>query len=125
MLANRTHRFLIPLFLLLFLLGCATGQTPSQPQAQPQTSKAQALQILNLDKQIYDTTFKTLALVDSQGKLPAKVKAEAIRLGNLYLKAHNLAVQALLADSPYDLATVRTALDLFLDAVDAYTTGVQ
>jgi PBP1b-binding outer membrane lipoprotein LpoB len=121
MLANRTHRFLIPLFLLLFLLGCATGQTPSQTPS----PKAQALQALNLDKQIYDTTFKTLALVDSQGKLPAKVKAEAIRLGNLYMKAHNLAVQAVLADSPYNLATVRAALDLFLDAVDAYTTGVQ
>jgi len=52
------------------------------------------------------------------------VKTEAIRLGNLYMKAHNLAVQAVLADSPYNLATVRAALDLFLDAVDAYV-GVQ
>ena len=127
MLANRTHRFLIPLFLLLFLLaGCGGNQTaPSSTPSTPQTSKTQALQILNLDKQIYDTTFRTLALVDSQGKLPPKVKAEAIRLGNLYMKAHNLAVQAVLADSPYNLATVRAALDLFLDAVDAYTTGVQ
>jgi hypothetical protein len=124
MLANRTHRFLI-LFLLLFLLGCATGQIPSQPQGQPLITKAQALEVLKVDKQIYDSTFKTLALLDSQGKLPAKVKAEAIRLGNLYLQAHNLAAQACLADSPYNLATVRAALDLFLDAVGSYTTGVQ
>jgi len=115
----RTKR-LIPLLLLLALVA-ACASTPTS-QSSP---KSQALQALNLDKQIYDTTFKTLALVDSQGKLPAKVKLEAIRLGNLYLQAHNVAVQALLGDSPYNLATVRAALDLFLDAVDAYTTGVQ
>jgi hypothetical protein len=118
----RTKRSLIPLLLLLALVAACASAPTSQPAQSP---KAQALQALNLDKQIYDTTFKALALVDSQGKLPAKVKAEAIRLGNLYMKAHNAAVQALLADSPYSLATVRAALDLFLDAVDAYTTGVQ
>jgi hypothetical protein len=118
----RTKRSLIPLLLLLALVAaCATSPSTQAPLS----PKAQALQALNLDKQVYDSTFKTLALVDSQGKLPAKVKAEAIRLGNLYMKAHNLAVQACLADSPYNLATVRAALDLFLDAVDAYTTGVQ
>jgi len=120
MLVNRTHRFLIPLLVLLFLLGCAAGQTPSQPQS----SKALALKALNMDKQVYDSTFKTLALVDQQGKLPAKVKAEAIRLGNLYLSAHNAAVQALLTDQTVNLATVRAALDLFLEAVVHYTAGV-
>jgi len=111
---NRTRQMAI-LLLLLFLAGCAATQTH-----QPESPKALALKTLNLDKQIYDSTFKTLALLDSQGKLPAEVKAKAIRLGNLYMKAHNLAVQALLSDGTADLATVRRALDLFLNVATPY-----
>jgi len=121
MLANRTHRFL-PLLLLFLVMSCAGPQTPSQSQAPP-SPKAQALQVLNMDKQIYDSTFKALAALDRQGKLPAEVKAKAIRLGNLYMKAHNLAVQALLSDGAANLATVRAALDLFLDVATPYTVG--
>jgi hypothetical protein len=117
-------RFPLILFLTLVLVASCASVPKTSTQTTP-SPKATALKTLEVDKQIYDTTFKTLALLDSQGKLPAKVKAEAIRLGNLYLKAHNVAVQALLGDSPYNLATVRAALDLFLDAVAAYTTGVQ
>jgi hypothetical protein len=112
------------LFLVLFLilaLGCSGGQLT--PSTQPQSLKAQALQVLNVDKQIYDSTFKSLAALDSQGKLPAKVKAESIRLGNLYMKAHNLAVQVLLADGTANLATVRAALDLFLNVASPYAVG--
>jgi hypothetical protein len=117
-----TKRSLILLLLLLALVAACVSTPISQPAQSP---KAQALQVLTLDKQLYDTTFKTLAIVDSQGGLPAKVKVEAIRLGNLYLKAHNAAVQSLLSDSPYNLSTVREALDIFLDAVMVYTVGVQ
>lgn len=111
---NRTHLILL---LLLFLAGCA-GQTPIP--SQPESPKALALKTLNMDKQIYDSTFKTLAALDSQGKLPTEVKAKAIQLGNLYMKAHNLAVQALLSDGTADLATVRRALDLFLNVATPY-----
>jgi hypothetical protein len=123
---HRSHRVLLPLLLLLVLVAaCASPpQAPPTSQASP-SPKAQALQALNLDKQIYDSTFQTLALLDRQGKLPAAAKAKAIRLGNLYMQAHNAAVQALLADGTANLATVRAALDLFLDAATPYLLGVE
>lgn len=109
------------LLLLALMLVASCASTPTSPSQSP---KATTLKALEVDKQVYDTTFKTLALLDSRGKLPAKAKAEAIRLGNLYLKAHNQAVQELLAGSPCDLATVKRALDLFLDLAVEYTAGV-
>ena len=114
---NRKPHLALLLLLLVFLAGGAAGQISSPSQESPKTL---ALKTLNMDKQIYDSTFKALALLDSQGKLPAKIKSEAIRLGNLYMKAHNLAVQALLADGTANLATVRAALDLFLDVATPY-----
>lgn len=109
---------------LALLLGCGGNPTPppvSQPAAA--ASSATAYKILMTDKQLYDTTFKTLAALDQQGKLPAAAKEKAIRLGNLYLLAHNQAVQSLSADKTPDLNAVSTALDAFLTVAAPYIRG--
>jgi hypothetical protein len=117
----------LALFLFIVIaLGCAGGQS-LPPGSQPQTDspKTQAYKILMTDKQIYEATFKTLALLDSQGKLPRAVKVKAIDLGNKYLAAHNLAVQVLLDDGQPSLTGVKAALDTFIAFSAPYTAGVK
>ena len=109
---------------LLLLAGCAqqaaTTSAPGAPAASSQTSlQATALKTLQTNQVLYDTTFKTLALLDSQGKLPAATKAKAISLGNTYMAVHNAAVQAILNNQPVSLQTVSDALNTFLQAAAA------
>lgn len=106
---------------LLLLAGCAQqSATTSAPAASSQASlQATALKTLQTNQVLYDTTFKTLALLDSQGKLPAATKAKAISLGNTYMAAHNAAVQAILNNQPVSLQTVSDALNTFLQAAAA------
>ena len=106
---------------LLLLAGCAQqSATTSAPAASSQASlQATALKTLQTNQVLYDTTFKTLALLDSQGKLPAATKAKAISLGNTYMAVHNAAVQAILNNQPVSLQTVSDALNTFLQAAAA------
>ena len=106
---------------LLLLAGCAQqSATTSAPAASSQASlQATALKTLQTNQVLYDTTFKSLALLDSQGKLPAATKAKAISLGNTYMAAHNAAVQAILNNQPVSLQTVSDALNTFLQAAAA------
>ena len=106
---------------LLLLGGCAQqSATTSAPAASSQASlQATALKTLQTNQVLYDTTFKSLALLDSQGKLPAATKAKAISLGNTYMAAHNAAVQAILNNQPVSLQTVSDALNTFLQAAAA------
>ena len=106
---------------LLLLAGCAQqSATTSAPAASSQASlQATALKTLQTNQVLYDTTFKSLALLDSQGKLPAATKAKAISLGNTYMAAHNAAVQAILNTQPVSLQTVSDALNTFLQAAAA------
>ena len=106
---------------LLLLAGCAQqSATTSAPAASSQASlQATALKTLQTNQVLYDTTFKSLALLDSQGKLPAATKAKAISLGNTYMAAHNAAVQASLNNQPVSLQTVSDALNTFLQAAAA------
>jgi hypothetical protein len=117
------NRNLVLILFLIMALGCAGGAQNQTPQQD--SLKTIAYKSLQTDKQIYDATFKTLALLDSQGKLPAKAKAEAIRLGNSYMKAHNLAVQVLLDDGQPSLEVVKAALDAFIAFSATYTVGVK
>ena len=106
---------------LLLLAGCAQqSATTSAPAASSQASlQATALKTLQTNQVLYDTTFKSLALLDSQGKLPAATKAKAISLGNTYMAVHNAAVQAILNNQPVSLQTVSDALNTFLQAAAA------
>lgn len=106
---------------LLLLAGCAQqSATTSAPAASSQASlQATALKTLQTNQVLYDTTFKSMALLDSQGKLPAATKAKAISLGNTYMAAHNAAVQAILNNQPVSLQTVSDALNTFLQAAAA------
>ncbi|CAO0822439.1 conserved exported hypothetical protein [Desulfarculales bacterium] len=118
------NRNLMLVLFLVLALGCAGGQTQNSG-TQQDSLKTQAYKVLMTDKQIYDATFKSLALLDSQGKLPAAVKAKSIALGNKYMVAHNLAVQTLLDNGQPSLAGVRAALDAFLVFAAPYASGVK
>lgn len=103
-------------FTLSFLPACGGGQTGGATPGAIQTSdsaKTIAWKTLMTDKQIYDTTFQTLALMEKQGKLTA-AKTKAIDLGNKYVIAHNAAVTMLLADQVVSLANVKVAFEAFL-----------
>ena len=118
---NQLPLCLLLLLSLLLILGCPP-KAPLTPEGE--SLKTQAWKILMTDKQLYDTTFQTLALLDKQGKLPATVKGQAIRAGNLYMSAHNMAVQSLLDGTVVSLANVQAAFKLYLDIVTPYTAGV-
>ena len=109
------------LTLILLLAGCAQqSATTSAPAASSQANlQATALKTLQTNQVLYDTTFKSLAVLDAQGKLPAPVKAKAIQLGNVYMGLHNQAVQAILNNQPVSLQTVSDALNAFLQAAAA------
>jgi hypothetical protein len=72
-------------------------------------------------KQTYDSTFRMLAQMDKLGKLKPEQKAEAIKLGTIYMDAHNSAVDALVAGKEPVMSTVQIALDAFL----AYAKGLK
>ena len=124
---HRSPLFLVLslLLLLTLLAGCPPKAplTPGAP-AEGDSLKTQAWKVLMTDKQIYDSTFQTLALLDKQGKLPAGVKEQAIRAGNLYMSAHNLAVQTLLDGTVVSLANVQNLFKIYIDVVSPYTVGV-
>ncbi len=125
---KRKHLLALMLVVLLLVVGCTgkqgLSQSPSSPQVQdsPQTL---AWRTLMTNKQVYDATFQALALLDKQGKLPAKVKAKVIKLGNVYLSAHNQAVQALLDGKMPSMDTVKAALDAYLVYSGPYAQGVK
>jgi hypothetical protein len=121
---NQKLTLYLTLFMILILLVGCVSTKPLDPQ-QSQSPRAQALKVLMADKAIYDTTFKSLSLLDKQGKLSSTAKVRAIALGNKYLSVHNLAVQMLLDDGQPSLEGVRAALDAFLAFAGPYTTGVQ
>jgi hypothetical protein len=122
------HSNLVRVFCLLFLLTFLTlGACTPKPGVSPGTGdslKTQAWKILMTDKQLYDKTFQALALLDKQGKLPAEAKAKAIRAGNLYMSAHNMAVQTLLDGAVVSLTNVQNLFKLYIDVVSPYTVGV-
>jgi hypothetical protein len=91
----------------------------SQPSAKA-SAKETAWKTLMAGKQTYDSTFRMLAQAEALGKLPPKAKATAIQLGNLYMQAHNRAVDDLLAGKDPGLAAVQSALDAFLAFAIAY-----
>jgi len=113
------------LLLVTLLAGCPPkAVTPGAP-VEGDSLKTQAWKVLMTDKQLYDTTFLALAQLDKQGKLPASVKEQAIRAGNLYMTAHNMAVQSLLDGTVVSLANVQAAFKLYIDIVSPYTVGVK
>ena len=116
---NPLPLLLLLLLSLLLILGCQP-KAPLTPGV-GESFKTQAWKILMTDKQLYDTTFQTLALLDKQGKLPADVKGQAIRAGNLYMSAHNLAVQTLLDGTVVSLANVQNLFKIYIDIVSPYT----
>jgi hypothetical protein len=120
---NRKMLFLVLALLLALVLSC-TGQTPTSAPGAPvpsasQTSQSLALKTLQTNKILYDNTFKTAALLYSQGKLSEATKTKLIQLGNTYILAHNAATQALLNNQQVSLQTVNDALDAFLSAARA------
>lgn len=69
----------------------------------------------------YDTSFKSLAVLYSSGKLSEAGKKQALALGNAYVAAHNQAVDNLLLGKDPGLSAVESALAAFL----AYANQVQ
>jgi hypothetical protein len=116
---------LVLLILALVLpLGCSGKSSLSPGPGTPrvvESPKATTLKVLLTDKEVYYAAFKTLALLDSQGKLPPAAKKQAISLGNKYMAAHNMAVQVLLDNGQPSLESVRAALDAFLVFAAPYT----
>ena len=94
-----------------------------QPGTQSDSAKTTAWKTLMSSKQAYDAAFNTLAALDKQGKLPADVKEQCIKYGNLYMQAHNAAVNLLLADKLPDLSTMTAALNDLLKTAAPYLGG--
>jgi PBP1b-binding outer membrane lipoprotein LpoB len=116
----KSKRFPVLFLALMFLVSCAAApQTNTNPVPAP-SAQATAYKALMSSKAVYDTAFKTMAALDAQGKLPADVKAKAIKAGDTYMAAHNLAVQELLDGRTPDLTTVNKALDAFLIVAAPY-----
>ncbi|RPI53363.1 MAG: hypothetical protein EHM49_04430 [Deltaproteobacteria bacterium] len=114
--------------LSLLLAGCAGTQVATTPGAtqitQEQSAKLIAYQTLMAGKQAYDLTFKSLAVLYADGTLTEAGKKQAITLGNVYVAAHNQAVDNLLLGKDPGLASVQSALDVFL-AYAATVKGVK
>lgn len=113
-----TKRRLVALLVVLLLLaGCAStgGQTDS--------AKTTAWKVLMTNKTVYDKTFTALSMLDKQGKLPAQVKVDAIKYGNIYVDLHNAAVKDLEAGKIPSTGPITVALNQFVALAAPYLEG--
>lgn len=113
---KRKPKLLIVFLLLTFLVSCSGIIKSNQLQNDQQTY----YKALMASKTAYDTGFTTLALLDSQGKLPAVVKENAIKAGNVYMAAHNIAVQTILNNKTPDLDQLQQLLNAFLIIIQPF-----
>lgn len=109
------RRFIAVILVLLLLAGCAsTGVTPTSGSTPSASERRTTLNSLLTMKEAYDKAFTTLGLLYKQGKLSEQAKDNTVKYGNVYLAAHNQAVQDLLDGKRPDLNVVNKALDEFL-----------
>lgn len=119
MLNQRRRWGLILLLTVAVLLAGCGGQAVTQGGSQD-SPKVTAYKTLASVAKTYDQTMQAVADLYKQGLVDDKTKAQAIAYGQAFVKAYNLAIDAVEAGDNGAVAAVSTALAEFLAFVKPY-----